>query len=261
MPNGETMVATHTALLPFSQPPLAAWKFDVFPELQQPLLFLGQFFDAGFTATLNSDTVLLTKDGSTTLSGTRYYNNGIYFIPLQGNLTSTPSPLLTTFQQEMSALTSAAHTHPQAYVFANSAYHMIMLPALVQFLHRACFRPVVDTWCKAIDAGYLNTCPGLTSNIVRKHLPTFIETANGHFRLAHQHIRPASTQPPLTTPPTSHTPTYDDSRNSPHEEPSPRKPGIYAAGRSVRPDLFRSNRPIPQSLQQGGWVSDCSVLL
>ena len=77
MPNGETMVATYTALLPFPHPPLAARKFDVFPALQQPLLSLGQLCDAGFTATLNSETVLLTKDSSTTLSGTRYHNNGL----------------------------------------------------------------------------------------------------------------------------------------------------------------------------------------
>ena len=59
---------------------------------------------------------------------------------------------------------------------------MNMLPDLVQFLHRACFSLIVDTWCKAIDAGYFTTCPGLTSNLVRKHLPTSIETAKGHLR-------------------------------------------------------------------------------
>ena len=150
----------------YPTPPLAARKCDVFPALQQPLLSLGQFCDAGFTATLNSETVLLTKDGSTTLSGTRGHNNGLYFIPLQGYPTSTSSPLLTKFQPEMSALTSAAHTRPQAYVFANSAYHMNTLPALVQFLHRACFISVVDTWCKDIDAGYFSTWPGLTSNLL-----------------------------------------------------------------------------------------------
>ena len=174
MLNGETMVDTHTALLPFPQLPLAARKYDFFPALQQPLLSIGQFCDAGFTATLNSEIFLLTKYGSTTLSGTREHNNGLYFIPLQGYPTSTPSPLLTTFQPEMSALTSAAHTRPQAYVFTNSAYHMNMLPALVQFLHRACFSPVLYTWCKAIDAGYFTNWPGLTSKLVHKHLPTSI---------------------------------------------------------------------------------------
>ena len=172
MPNGETMVETRTSLIPFPQPLLAARKCDVFPEIQQPLLYIGQLCDAVFTATLDSETFQLAKDGSVTLSGTRYRNNGLYFIPLQGYPTSTTSPLLKT--PEISALTSAAHTAPQAYVFANSAYHMNMLPALVQFLHRACFSPVVDTWCKAIDAGYLTTWPCLSSNLVCKHLPTSI---------------------------------------------------------------------------------------
>ena len=77
MNNGETMVATHTALIHLPQPPLAAMKCDVFPALQQPLLSLGQFCDAGFTATLNSEKVLLTKDGSITLLGERDHNNGL----------------------------------------------------------------------------------------------------------------------------------------------------------------------------------------
>ena len=66
------MVATHTDLFRFPQLPLAARKCYVFPVLQQPLLSLGQFCNVGFMATLTSDTVLLTKYGSTTLSGTRY---------------------------------------------------------------------------------------------------------------------------------------------------------------------------------------------
>ena len=84
MPNGETMVETHMALLPFTQPPLAARKCDVFPALQQPLLSLVQFCDAGFKATLDSETAHLTKNNIPTLSGTRYHSNGLYFILLQG---------------------------------------------------------------------------------------------------------------------------------------------------------------------------------
>ena len=116
MPNGETMVATHTALLPFPQLPISARKCDVSSALQQPLLFLGQFCNAGFTATLDSYTVQLTKYGIATLLGTRDHTNGLYFIPLQGYPTSTPFPLITTCQPEMSALTSAFHTPLQAYV-------------------------------------------------------------------------------------------------------------------------------------------------
>ena len=90
MPNGETMVATHTALLPLPQPPLAACKYDFLPVIQPPLLSLGQLCDAGFTDTLDSETVQLTKDGITTLPGTIDHTNGLYFIPLQGYPTSPP---------------------------------------------------------------------------------------------------------------------------------------------------------------------------
>ena len=75
--NVETMVATHTDILPFLHPPLAARKCDVFPELQEPLLFIGKFCDAGVTATLGSETVQLIKYSIVTLSGTRYHTNGI----------------------------------------------------------------------------------------------------------------------------------------------------------------------------------------
>ena len=100
----------------------------------------------------------------------------------------------------MSALTSAAHTSPQSYIFSNSAYHINTLPALVQFLNRACFSPVVYTWCKAIDAGYFTTWLGLTSKLVRKHLPKSIDTAKVHLRISRQHVLPKSDQPPQTPP-------------------------------------------------------------
>ena len=83
VPNGETMVATHMAILPFPQLPLSAQKFDVFPSLQQPLLSLGQLCDAVFKANLDSETIQFTKDIIETLSVTRDNSNGLYFFPLQ----------------------------------------------------------------------------------------------------------------------------------------------------------------------------------
>ena len=134
---------------------------------------------------------------------------------------------------------------------------MNTLPALVQFLKMACFSLVVDTWCKAIDAGYFTTWTGLTSKLVRKHLPKSIETAKGQDIPLTQPVNKKPTH--ADTSPPAHTPIYEDGRNYPLGEPCPRKPGMYAAGQCVRPDLFGSNRPIPQSLQQGVQVSDSDV--
>ena len=245
------MVTMHTALIPFPKPPLAARKCDVFPEFQQPLLSLVQFCDTVFTATLNSYIVQLTKDGIATLSETRYHTNGIYFIPLQVYSNSPPSPLPTTFQPEMSALTRAAHIPLQAYIFVNSMYHMNTLTALVKFLHSSCFSPVVDTWYKAIDEVYFATWPGLTSSLVRKHLPKSIDMAKFHLRLAHQHVWSTSSQTLLTpSPHTIHQPMMTagilHTKNPARENLVCMQP-IEISGQF----FFRSDRQIPQFLNQG----------
>ena len=84
IPNVETIVATHTALPPLPKLPLSDRKRDVFLSLQQSLLSLGQFYDADSMATLDSETVQLTKYGISILSEKRDHTNGLYFTPLQG---------------------------------------------------------------------------------------------------------------------------------------------------------------------------------
>ena len=78
---------------------------------------------------------------------------------------------------------------------------MRTLPALIQFLHRTCFSPVVDTWCKAIGVGYLTIWPGLTSKLFHKHLPAAIETYKSHLRITRQHVRSTRDHPTRTPPP------------------------------------------------------------
>ena len=191
MKNGETMAATYKALLPFPQPPLADRNYNVFPVLQQPLLSLVQFCNAGFTATLDSETVQRTKDVIATLSGTRDHTNGLYFVPLHPNYNVPTRNVYTN-------LCIPQYT-PSLHLFQQRVSQT--LPALVQFLHRACFIFVVDTWYKAIDAGYFTTYPGLTSRIVRKNLPKSNKTAKGHLRISNQHVRSTSSQSLLTPPP------------------------------------------------------------
>ena len=118
----------------------------MFPSLQnKALLSVIQFFDNEFRVLFNKDKVNVFK-GDTSILGTRDPKNGLYYIVL-------PTPT--------SPVRSEAH----------SAYGMMTKADLVHFLHRAVFSPVVLTWTKAIDAGYFTTWPGITSDLVRKHLP------------------------------------------------------------------------------------------
>ena len=45
---------------------------------------------------------------------------------------------------------------------------------------RAAFIPVISTWNKGIDSAYYTTWPGLTLQLVRKHLPKALATAHEH---------------------------------------------------------------------------------
>ena len=58
----------------------------------------------------------------------------------------------------------------------------------VSYLHRVAFSLVISTWTSVIDAGYYTPWPGLTSQLVRKHLPKALATAQGHLRQQRQNI-------------------------------------------------------------------------
>ena len=171
------MAATHTALLPNNGllPPLSAVarRAHVFPTMSNhPLLSIGQFCDDGYDATFTSDAVLLSKDGQTFTIGTRNHVNGLWTVDL-----SAPSSIRPLDASSIS------------FPLVNSVHTMKTLPDLVIYFHRACFSPVIKTWTQAIDAGFFTTWPGLTSALVRKHLPKSLATAKGHLRQDRKNVR------------------------------------------------------------------------
>ena len=88
---------------------------------------------------------------------------------------------------------------PALHPFPCSAYEMNTKAELSQYLQRCAFSPVFHTWTKAIDAGYFSTWTGLTSKLVRKHLPKYLVTAIGHLKQDRQKIR--LTKPSIATAP------------------------------------------------------------
>ena len=61
-------------------------------------------------------------------------------------------------------------------LFANHLYECENLKQLIQFYHATMASPVVSTWCKAIDAGYFQGWPSLSSKRVREHIKVVDET-------------------------------------------------------------------------------------
>ena len=61
---------------------------------------------------------------------------------------------------------------------------------LVQFLHSTCFSPAPSTFIKAIKNIQLSTCPGLTEELISKHLPLSPATTKGHLKQEFKNILP-----------------------------------------------------------------------
>jgi hypothetical protein len=72
----------------------------------------------------------------------------------------------------------------------NNIFHnMKTQKDLVTFLHAACFNPTKSTFLQAIKQGYLSSWPGLTEELVAKHLIVPPQTIKGHMDQEFKGIR------------------------------------------------------------------------
>jgi hypothetical protein len=60
---------------------------------------------------------------------------------------------------------------------------------LINYLHAACFSPVISTWITAIKNGNFTSWPGLTEHAVEKHLSKFTSTTKGHLNQQRKNAR------------------------------------------------------------------------
>ena len=60
---------------------------------------------------------------------------------------------------------------------------------LAEFLHGACFAPVLSTWIIAIQNNHFLTWPGRTEKLVRKYLFPSLVTAQGHLHQERKHLQ------------------------------------------------------------------------
>ena len=59
---------------------------------------------------------------------------------------------------------------------------------LARYLHAACLSPVSWTFATAIKKIFFKTWPGLTPELITKHLPPVIATTQGHLHQEHQNL-------------------------------------------------------------------------
>jgi hypothetical protein len=181
LPNGTTIVSTHTALLDMPHLPLAARQAHIFPDLSNSaLLSIGQFCDNGYEARFTKHNVTIQQNDRIVLQGTRD-PNGLWNLNLNSQPPTAP------------AAKQLRHAANNVYEFQNKR-------DIVGYLHQACCSPVPSTWIKAIEAGHFTTWPGLTADLVRKHLPKAIPTTKGHQQSQPQGLRSTQVEPPTFLP-------------------------------------------------------------
>jgi hypothetical protein len=193
LPNRQVIRSTRTCDIDQPQLPLGARQAHKFPHLAHPLLSISQLCDHGCVATFNNTEVRITDaSAKLVMRGLRDPTTNLWTIPLH-NPTSPDDHTTDTHM-----------VRPPTAAF--SAYHTNNLVDHVKFLHAACGYPVPSTWIRAIESGHFATWPGLTADLVRKHLPKAMATAQGHMHQQRQNIR--TTQPPPgTTAPDLHPPS------------------------------------------------------
>ena len=97
-------------------------------------------------------------------------------------------------------------THP---LQANNVYELTKKRVIVVYLHKAAFSPVPSTWIQAIEIGFFTSWPGLTADLVRKHLPKSGATVKGHQRQIGQNLRSTKPKPSSSIPTSNSVMTID----------------------------------------------------
>ena len=201
LPDGTTMISTHTASLPIPSLPYAARSCHLFPSLATgSLLSIGQLCDHGCTALFTATHLHIALAGQPLLEGYRSGPYGHWIVHLQPHVPgTTPSPL------------PAPPVTPSDHM-ALALLPTSLLTAKIAFYHAAMFSPTWSTWCAAIDAGHLATWPDLTSAQIRRHFQGSVPMYLGHLDQTRANQRSTKpSPPPETDPDTRPEPTPDRS--------------------------------------------------
>ena len=176
LPDNSTMENTHEATLRLPGVSPSASRAYVFKDMASSLLSIGQLCDDGCIATFDREKVVIAKDNAVILQGKRDPSTKLWMVDLDCSPTMSPLPGPNVIQYA-----------------ANAAIAQETVPERIAFLHWCAGSPQLSTWCKAIDAGFFRSWPGLTSKLVRKHMPQSIPMIKGHLDQQRKNIK--STKP------------------------------------------------------------------
>ena len=194
LPDGSTIVSTHTAILNLTTLPLSARRVHIFPNLKGSLLSIGILCDHDMTVTYDKTKVTVRDSaGKTVLSGVRSPTTKLWMIDLDAtkpHRDEVPRPPPGFGHQESTAaVTTARESLQEPVKWTHTFGHQESTAAvtttrksqqeLVKWAHASFGSPANRTFANAVNKGFINI-PGLTPGVVAKFPPNAIATAMGH---------------------------------------------------------------------------------
>ena len=194
LPNSESMTSHEVGELPLSQLlSTASKKASIFDNLHSSLVSLGQLCDNHCIVILGKDLLEVIKDGIVVLRGPcSQSGDGLWDIPLPQQ--PDPTPTLLNITPTSTRITP----QPKLPKIPTRSLNVIIRKDktkhdLVHYLHATAFSPTTPTFLEAIKNNFFTTWPGLTPELVSKHLTPTVQTAKGHLNQEKAGLR--STKP------------------------------------------------------------------
>jgi hypothetical protein len=185
-----TIKATKIGTLPLSNELSDKAKSTcVFDNLKTPLLSLGQLCDDGCEIHLDSEKLTAFKNNKLILNGTRNEQDGLWDVPIPQppNLSDDDGWTLVKPKRK-----PKSPIHQKANIIIRKDKPKL---ELAQWLHASCGSPSHSTFIKAIEKGNFISWPGLSTNLIKKHLPSSETTAKGHLNQERKNLQ--STKPSI----------------------------------------------------------------
>ena len=168
------MRASHTCHIVLDNIPTAVKRAHIFPGLHnKALISLGQFCDNGYEVQLTKDKIYINHITNNELS-------------IEGNRDRMTK--MWTINIDNMQRPNKLHSNDK-HLKMNNVYKFNKKKDIVTYLHKAAYSPVKSTWIKAINSGFFTTWPGLTADLVEKHLDKAPATTQGHLRQIRQNLR------------------------------------------------------------------------
>ena len=183
LPNNAIITSKQEGTLPIPNFPLTATKAHTVDDLHcSSLLSIGQLCDADCSALFTRESLkVYNKSKDLVLTGQRNQNDGLWDVNLSSLKSAPPVSLPMYTTASLNAVLRYDKTKSE----------------LAAYLHAAAGYPTKSSFITAIKNGNFLTWPGLTPELISKHLLPSIPTTKGHLKQEQQNLRSTRSPDPL----------------------------------------------------------------